>query len=129
MIDLIKLALEYKEKAYVPYSNFRVGAAVRFESGNVYGGCNIENVSFGATNCAERTAIFSGIKEGEKIINEIAIVADSEELIAPCGICRQVIVEFSTEDTKIILAKNEEEYIIKTVEEIMPGAFTKDFLK
>ena len=78
MIDLINLALEYKEKAYVPYSNFRVGAAVRFESGNVYGGCNIENVSFGATNCAERTAIFSGIKEGEKIISEISIITDTD---------------------------------------------------
>eukprot|EP00831_Metopus_contortus_P070504 TRINITY_DN6405_c0_g1_i2.p3 TRINITY_DN6405_c0_g1~~TRINITY_DN6405_c0_g1_i2.p3 ORF type:complete len:123 (-),score=20.62 TRINITY_DN6405_c0_g1_i2:136-504(-) len=112
---LIKTALEYKEKAYSPYSNFKVGAAVLFESGKVYGGCNIENASFGATNCAERTAIFKGISEGETEIKAIAIVGRLEEYTYPCGICRQVISEFACENMDVILAKTEEDYILSLI--------------
>ncbi|MBW6409318.1 cytidine deaminase [Clostridium weizhouense] len=127
--DLVKTALKYRENAYSPYSNFKVGAAVLFESGKVYGGCNIENASFGATNCAERSAIFKGVSEGENKILAIAIVGSLEEYTYPCGICRQVISEFGDENIKVILAKNEEDYIVKDMSEILPGAFTKGDLE
>lgn len=123
--ELIKTALEYRERAYIPYSNFKVGAAVLFDSGKVYGGCNIENASFGATNCAERTAIFKGISEGEKEIKALAVVGDLNSYTYPCGICRQVIAEFGSMDVKVILAKNEDDYIVKDLCEVLPGAFTK----
>lgn len=123
--ELIKTALEYRERAYIPYSNFKVGAAVLFDSGKVYGGCNIENASFGATNCAERTAIFKGISEGEKEIKAVAVVGDLNSYTYPCGICRQVIAEFGSMDVKVILAKNEDDYIVKDLCEVLPGAFTK----
>ena len=126
--ELIKIALEYREKAYIPYSNFKVGAAVLFDSGNIYGGCNIENASFGATNCAERTAIFKGISEGEKEIKAVAVVGDLNTYTYPCGICRQVIAEFGNMDIKVILAKNEDDYIVKDLSEVLPGAFTKEDL-
>lgn len=126
--ELIKVALEYREKAYIPYSNFKVGAAVLFDSGNIYGGCNIENASFGATNCAERTAIFKGISEGEKEIKAVAVVGDLNTYTYPCGICRQVIAEFGDMDIKVILAKNENDYIVKDLSEVLPGAFTKEDL-
>ena len=125
---LIEIALEYRERAYCPYSNFKVGAAVLFSSGKIYGGCNIENASFGATNCAERTAIFSGVSQGEKKIAAIAVVGDLNSYTYPCGICRQVMVEFSDKDTKIIIGKNKEDYIVKSLEEIIPGAFSKEAL-
>ncbi|EHJ01357.1 cytidine deaminase [Clostridium sp. DL-VIII] len=125
---LIKTALEYRNRAYSPYSKFKVGAAVLFESGKIYGGCNIENASFGATNCAERTGIFKGISEGETKIKAIAVVGSLEEYTYPCGICRQVIVEFGDEDVKIIIAKNEKEYMVKDMDDILPGAFKKDAL-
>ncbi len=126
--ELIKIALEYRERAYIPYSNFKVGAAVLFDSGNIYGGCNIENASFGATNCAERTAIFKGISEGEKEIKAVAVVGDLNSYTYPCGICRQVIAEFGNMDIKVILAKNENDYIVKDLSEVLPGAFTKEDL-
>ncbi|AOR24367.1 cytidine deaminase [Clostridium taeniosporum] len=126
--ELVKIALKYREKAYAPYSNFKVGAAVLFDSGKVYGGCNIENASFGATNCAERTAIFSGIAEGETKINAIAVVGSLEENTYPCGICRQVISEFGGSEIKVILAKGEDDFIVTNMGEILPGAFTKEDL-
>lgn len=123
---LIDKALEARELAYVPYSNFKVGSAVLFESGDIYSGCNIENASYGATNCAERTAIFKGVSEGNKIIKAIAIVGDIRTFTMPCGLCRQVMAEFiEDKNTPIILVKNRNEYIIKTFDEIMPGTFTK----
>nr|WP_312290112.1 cytidine deaminase [Clostridium chromiireducens] len=125
---LIKIALDYRERAYSPYSEFKVGAAILFDSGEIYGGCNIENASFGATNCAERTGIFRGISEGEKRIKAVAVVGSLEEYTFPCGICRQVIVEFGDEDVKIIIAKNEDDYIVKDMNDILPGAFKKEAL-
>lgn len=125
---LSKIAIDARENAYVPYSKFKVGAAVITEDGSIYTGCNIENASYGATNCAERTAIFKAVSEGHKKIKAIAVVGDMSTNTYPCGICRQVIVEFATEDIQIILVKNEEEYVVKTMEEILPGAFTKEDL-
>ena len=123
---LIKKALEAREKAYCPYSNFKVGAAVLFEDNNIYSGCNIENASFGATNCAERTAIFKGVSKGLRVIKALAVVGDTNGYTYPCGICRQVISEFAdNEDIKIFIVKNEEDYIETTLREILPGSFTK----
>lgn len=122
---LVSKALEARENAYVPYSNFKVGAAILTEDNNIYTGCNIENASYGATNCAERTAIFKAISEGHKQIKAIAIVGVENEYTYPCGICRQVIAEFASKDIKIIIAKNKNEYIVKELEEVLPGAFTK----
>ncbi|MDP4145883.1 MAG: cytidine deaminase [Bacillota bacterium] len=126
--ELIQKALECREFAYVPYSNFKVGAAVLMDDDSVYTGCNIENASYGATNCAERTAIFKAVSEGRRDIKAIAIVGDKENYTAPCGICRQVIQEFAKEDTDIILAKDKNDYIIKKMKEILPEAFSKNNL-
>ena len=95
--ELLVKAHEAQEQAYVPYSKFKVGAAVLMKSGKIYTGCNIENASFGATNCAERTAIFKAVSEGEHEIAAIAIVGSHNEFTYPCGICRQVIAEFMSE--------------------------------
>lgn len=126
--ELVKLAIEAREKAYVPYSKFKVGAAIEMEDGSVFRGCNIENASYGATNCAERTAIFKAVSEGHTIIKKIAIVGDMSTYTAPCGICRQVIAEFAAKDIEIVLIKNQDKYLVKTLEEILPGAFTKEDL-
>jgi cytidine deaminase len=123
--DLISMAADARKNAYVPYSNFRVGAALIMDDGSVYTGCNIENASYGATNCAERTAIFKAVSEGHRKISEICIVGSKEGSFAfPCGICRQVISEFSDENTKVIVAQNAEKYIVRSVEELIPDAFT-----
>ncbi|MGN0143776.1 MAG: cytidine deaminase [Clostridium sp.] len=127
--NLIKTALDYRERAYAPYSKFKVGAAVLFKSGKIYGGCNVENASFGATNCAERTAIFTGIANGESEIRAIAIVGSAEEHTYPCGICRQVLCEFGDENVEVILAKSADDYIVSTLKEIMPGAFRKENIR
>lgn len=121
--ELIRKALQAQKMAYVPYSEFPVGAAVLTKSGKVYTGCNIENASFGATNCAERTALFKAVSEGEKEFDTIAIVGDPQAFTAPCGICRQVLAEFGL-DITVILAKSEEEYKKYTMEEILPLSFT-----
>jgi len=128
MVDegrLISEALKAREKAYVPYSHFKVGAAILMEDDSVYTGCNIENASYGATNCAERTAIFKAVSEGKTKLKAIAIVGSLTEITYPCGICRQVISEFGTPETKIIIAKNEKEYIVKSLEDILPETFSK----
>lgn len=126
---LLEKAYEGRENAYAPYSNFKVGAAVLAENGKIYTGCNIENASYGATNCAERTAIFKAISEGNRKICAIAIVGADDEYTYPCGICRQVITEFADKNTEIILGKKSLEYIVKTLAEILPGAFTKEALQ
>jgi cytidine deaminase len=100
---LIDQAIEARKHAYTPYSNFQVGAAVLTKNNHVFLGCNIENASYGLTNCAERTAIFKAISEGEKDIEAIVVVGDTDGPIAPCGACRQVMAEFCDENTKVIL--------------------------
>lgn len=128
--ELVKLSIEAREKAYVPYSSFKVGAAVEMEDGSIYTGCNIENASYGAANCAERTAIFKAVSDGHRVIKKIAVVGDRSAFTSPCGICRQVIAEFASDDIEIIIVKNQDEYQVKTLEEILPGAFRKsDLLK
>ena len=123
---LIKKAIEARELAYCPYSNFKVGAAALFEDGEIYTGCNIENASYGATNCAERTAIFNGVSQGNKVLKALALIGDTNNFTYPCGICRQVICEFAeNKDMKIYIIKNENDYIETTLDKIMPGAITK----
>ena len=123
--ELIDSALSARENAYAPYSNFKVGSAVQMESGEIFSGCNIENASYGATNCAERTAIFSAVAMGNRKITALAVVGDLTGFTYPCGICRQVMAEFARDkDIPIIIVKSREEYIVKTMEEILPGAFT-----
>lgn len=127
--QLMKIALEYRERAYVPYSKFKVGAAVLCESGKVYGGCNIENASFGATNCAERTAVFKAVSEGESKIIALAEVGSLEEYTYPCGICRQVLCEFGDEDMTIILGTSEDDFMVTDLKSIMPGSFRKENIR
>lgn len=120
---LIQEAIQARQQAYVPYSHFKVGAAVLTGSKKVFRGCNIENASYGLTNCAERTAIFKAISEGVDKIEAIAVVGDTEGPISPCGACRQVMAEFCDKDTKIYLTNlhgNTEEW---TMEQLLPGAF------
>jgi len=126
--QLLLEAQRAKEKAYVPYSKFRVGAALLTKSGKVYTGCNIENASFGGTNCAERTAIFKAVSEGEREFAAIAINTDADTITFPCGICRQVMVEFA-EDLKIILGRPEGGHKIFTMEDILPNSFSPKDLK
>ena len=126
--ELIKKALEAKEKAYVPYSHFKVGAALLTKSGEIFTGCNIENSYFGATNCAERTAIFKAISEGENEFRAIAVMSSSGDFTYPCGICRQVISEF-TRDIKIVLGNNKGDIKIFTIKDFLPYAFTKNDIK
>lgn len=127
--ELVRMAINARESAYCPYSNFPVGAAAIFEDGKIYTGCNVENVSYGATNCAERTAIFSGVAMGNRILKALAIIGDINSFTFPCGICRQVISEFAENDEiKIIIIKNEKEFIEKKLNELLPGPFKKDAL-
>lgn len=123
---LLEMAEEAKEKAYVPYSNFKVGAALLTKSQKIYTGCNVEVASYGATNCAERTAIFKAVSEGEREFEAIAIASSNEDETFPCGICRQVIVEFG-KDIKIILG-NSKKGVVKVydINELLPHSFTKD---
>lgn len=120
---LIKSANEAKDKSYSPYSHFKVGAAVFCGSGKIYTGANIENASYGATVCAERTAIFKAVSEGEKKVQGIAIISDSEDFVYPCGICRQVLAEFGDDDMEIICCKKNGEYKAYKLDEILPYAF------
>lgn len=127
--ELIRLALEARQMAYTPYSNFKVGAALLGKNGVVYKGCNIENSAYTPTNCAERTAFFKAVSEGVYEFEAIAIVGgakDSQQLdyCAPCGVCRQVMMEFCDYDTfEIILAKNEEEYQVYKLKDLLPLGF------
>lgn len=121
--SLIKLAVVAKENAYAPYSGFRVGAALITGDGKVYTGVNIENASFGATNCAERTAVFKAVSEGSRRVMAIAIASDSEHIVFPCGICRQVLVEFGDDDMEVICTNNNSEYKIYKIYELLPEAF------
>ena len=124
---LIKEAMEAKKMAYAPYSHFRVGAALLTKSGKVYRGCNIENAAFTPTNCAERTAFFKALSEGEKEFQAIAINGDADDYLFPCGVCRQVMVEFCDLKTfEVIVAINEKDYKVFTVEQLMPGVFNAE---
>lgn len=122
---LVNLAMEAKKNAYTPYSNFRVGAALLTKDGKIYEGCNIENASYGATNCAERTAIFKAVSEGKRDFEAIAINSDSEGFTYPCGICRQVMNEFAV-NLKVYVSNKNGEYKEYSLSQLLPGGFTKD---
>lgn len=131
---LIRKASEARHFAYAPYSKYCVGAALLMSDGSVYTGCNIENASFGATNCAERTAIFKAVSEGRLDFEGIAIVGGKDgepisDYAYPCGICRQVMCEFCKDDFPVIVAIDDELYIVKTLAEILPGLFRGDKLQ
>lgn len=118
MKELIERAMEMARKAYAPYSRFQVGAAVLAESGKIYGGANVENASYGATVCAERSAIFAAVNAGERKLKAIAVTA------TPCGMCRQVMREFcDPEAFKVIVAKTADDYRVFTLEELLPESF------
>lgn len=130
---LIEMALSMRSQSYAPYSHFTVGAALLSESGKLYTGCNIENAAFTPTNCAERTAFFKAVSEGEREFSAIAISGGKEgeepdDYCAPCGVCRQVMKEFCKEDFKIILVKNENEWKTFTLGELLPEGFGPDNL-
>ncbi|KNZ68336.1 cytidine deaminase [Thermincola ferriacetica] len=123
--ELVKHALEVKERAYAPYSKFRVGAALLTGDGRVYTGCNVENASFGLTICAERNAVFRAIADDCRDFKAIAIVSDADDYCIPCGACRQVLVEFSR-DLTVIMANNKGDYRLTTITELLPEAFSGD---
>lgn len=120
---LIAAARESLERAYAPYSRFRVGAALLTTEGNIYHGCNVENASYGLTCCAERVAIFKAVSDGERQFAAIAVISDSDEYCTPCGACRQVLAEFGG-DMKVFLCNNKGEYQTRTVSQLLPGHFS-----
>lgn len=130
--ELMALAAQAREKSYSPYSGFRVGAALLGKSGKVYLGCNVENAAYTPTNCAERTAIFKAVSEGEKEFEAIAIVGGKgdewAELCAPCGVCRQVLAEFCDKDFRLVLG-NPNAIKAYTFAEILPLSFGKNDLE
>ena len=126
--ELVKEALAAREMAYVPYSNFAVGAALLTKEGKVYRGCNIENAAFGPTNCAERTAFFKAVSEGEREFAAIAVVGGPAgsapvDYCYPCGVCRQVMAEFCADDFVVLVGKSEDEIHEHTLVEILPHTF------
>ena len=126
---LIREAIAAKEMAYAPYSHFRVGAALLTKTGKIYRGCNIENVAFTPTNCAERTAFFKAISEGEKEFVAIAVTGDADDYLYPCGVCRQVLVEFcDLQEFQVVVANTEDDYKVFSLGELMPGAFNAEEL-
>ena len=139
--EMIELAMQARTKAYAPYSNFQVGACIKMENGSYYTGCNIENASYPATNCAERTAFYKAVSEGVREFQAIAIVGGSvlypktaeenqcTDLCSPCGICRQVMREFCPGDFEIVLARSQEDYEVHTLEELLPLSFGPENLK
>ena len=125
---LIETAMEARKKAYAPYSHYKVGAALLTDGGEIFTGCNVENASYGATNCAERTAFFKAVSESFTEFEAIAITGGQNgeitEFTAPCGVCRQVMMEFcNPKEFQIIMAVDQEHYKIKTLEELFPMSF------
>ena len=125
---LAEAALKARGNAYTPYSGYAVGAALLAENGAVYCGCNVENASYGATNCAERTAFFKAVSEGVRVFRAIAIAGgmagqEPEDYAYPCGVCRQVMKEFCSDDFQIIVVKSAEEYQIYSLDALLPYGF------
>ena len=126
--ELLLLAVEARELAYAPYSNHRVGAALLGKSGKVYTGCNVENAAYTPTNCAERTAIFKAVSEGEREFSAIAVVGGLgdklSDVCAPCGVCRQVLAEFCDGEMKIIMG-TPDKISVSTLRDLLPLSFGK----
>ncbi|MFG6358939.1 MAG: cytidine deaminase [Acetatifactor sp.] len=130
--ELIQAAIEARKQAYAPYSEYLVGAALLAEDGEIYRGCNIENASYGATNCAERTAFFKAVSQGKRNFRAMAIVGGSREaeqgapfpdMAYPCGICRQVMREFCGSDFRILVGRSTEDFQEYTLAELLPESF------
>ena len=126
--ELIDAATAVRENAYAPFSDFRVGSALETDDGEVIAGCNVESASYGLTVCAERVAIWKAISQGKRKIKHIAVVADTEELTPPCGVCRQIIWEFGG-DIPVILANLKGKVEVVQMRELLPRAFDTKFLK
>ncbi|MCL6634699.1 MAG: cytidine deaminase [Peptococcaceae bacterium] len=122
---LISAAMAARERAYAPYSGFRVGAAVLTGEGRCYTGCNVENASYGLTCCAERVALFKAVSDGERSFEAMAVTAGTEDFCAPCGACRQVLAEFGPE-MKVFMLNARGEYRVQTVAELLPAAFLRE---
>ena len=131
-LDLLLKAIEAKAFAYAPYSNHKVGAALVGKSGKIYLGCNVENAAYSPTNCAERTAIFKAVSEGEREFSAIAIVGGVgdalSEMCAPCGVCRQVLAEFCEPDMKVVMG-TPDKVVTSTLRDLLPYSFGKANLK
>ena len=127
--ELVKSAFDAMQKAYAPYSCYKVGAALLSKSGTVYSGCNVENAAYGPTNCAERTAFFKAVSEGEREFAKIAIVGGKNgnvnDLFMPCGVCRQVMAEFCDGDFEVIVARSTDDFSVFTLSELLPYGFSK----
>lgn len=124
--DLINYAIQASERAYAPYSNFKVGAALLTKDDQLFLGSNIENSSYSLTCCAERVAIFKAISEGKTRFKKLAVVANTDRPVSPCGACRQVMSEFFGDDVRIYLANMQEDFKEVKISQLLPGAFSKD---
>jgi cytidine deaminase len=122
-MSLLETARAVREKAYVPYSRFKVGAAIRAESGAVYAGCNVENVAYPQGTCAEAGAIAAMVAGGDTRIAEVTVIADSPEPVPPCGGCRQKLREFAGGDVRVTMATTDGKTLTMTMDELLPGAF------
>ena len=122
--ELIDLAVKTSENAYVPYSHFPIGAVLVTDDGKLYTGVNVENASFGLTNCGERTAIFKAVSEGERSFKELIIYGQTEKPVSPCGACRQVMAEFFEPDLPVTLVAKDKSTVVMTVKELLPYSFT-----
>ena len=122
--ELIDLAVKTSENAYVPYSHFPIGAVLVTAEGKIYTGVNVENASFGLTNCGERTAIFKAVSEGERSFKELIIYGQTEKPVSPCGACRQVMAEFFEPDLPVTLVAKDKSTVVMTVKELLPYSFT-----
>ncbi len=125
---LIRMALEAREQAYVPYSDFMVGAALRAEDGRIFTGCNVENAAFTPTSCAERTALFKAVSEGVTRFTDIAVVGSrrgevNKQITSPCGVCRQALFEFGGPELNVIMAKTPDDFIERSMDELLPFGF------
>ena len=125
--ELVQAALAARLSAYAPFSNFRVGAALETAAGRVYRGCNVENATYGLSVCAERVALWKALSEGERDFTRIAVVSDSENLITPCGACRQLLWEFGG-DLEVILATPRGRCEYRRLKALLPEAFDRDAL-
>jgi cytidine deaminase len=119
--ELIAAAWEARANAYAPYSNFQVGAAVLASDGSIFTGCNVENISYGLTNCAERVAVGTAVAAGVRVFDKVVVVADTSVPISPCGACRQVLAEFGV---KTVILANRAERVVYSLEELLPRAST-----
>jgi cytidine deaminase len=126
--ELVDAAKTARENSYAPYSDFRVGAAIEMEDGEIYSGCNVESASYGLTVCAERVAIWKAISEGKHKVKNIAVVADTKELTPPCGVCRQIIWEFGG-NIPVTLANLNGGRETVEMKDLLPRAFDTKFLK